>query len=313
MTKRSPIGRGWDLLRSHKKAVVFFYLTNLLISSVLIFPFMEVFERSLGPGLYRQKMLEALDYDWLTLFQENAAGFAATFSPAVLGLSPFARHLEWVLDSGLSELPWTILALGAVYIVIHAFFAAAAIGSFAMDPAGTNIREFFRNGGQFFGRMFRNSLLALMVYWLLQQAIAGPFRMLVEYATRDAFSERSLFYWNVSRYIVLLFLFMFVNMVFDYSRIRTAVEDRTSVLLAFLSALAFSLKNFFSAYGLYLSITVLGVLWVLLYGGVEYLLPQASWVTILLAFVCQQIYIIGRLIVKVLFYSAQLHFLNDRR
>lgn len=94
---------GWQLLRRHKKAGIYFYLANLVVASLLLFPFMQVFEDSLGPGLYREKLVGELDYDWYGLFQDRVTGFASTLAPWVLGAGPFARNLELLLDGELDR------------------------------------------------------------------------------------------------------------------------------------------------------------------------------------------------------------------
>ena len=300
--------QGWKLLRLHKKAVIYFYLANLFVASLLLLPFMQVFEDSLGPGLYRQKLVGDLDYDWYGLFQDRVTGFASTFAPWVLGAGPFARNLEMMLDATLTELPWAILSLGALYLLLTSFLLAAAVSSFALDPQGTSLRQFFRNGGMFFGRFFRLAVLAVLAFWFVASWLVEPLSDLAEFLTNRALTDRGAFYWNLARYLIVLGVFLFLNMLFDYAKIKTAIEDRTSVLLAFISALRFCVTYFVGAFGFYLLITALGLAWVLLYTGIEGLLPQQSWGTILLALIWQQLFLMGRLTVKLLFYSGQMQF-----
>ncbi|MCZ6486524.1 MAG: hypothetical protein O6826_12585 [Acidobacteria bacterium] len=299
---------GWQLLRRHKKAVIYLYLANLFVASLLLFPFMQVFEDSLGPGLYREKLVGELDYDWYGLFQDRVTGFASTFAPWVLGGGPFARNLELLLDGELTQLPWAIISLGVLYILLNSFLLAAAVGSFALEPQGTGIRQFFRNGGLFFGRFFRLAVLAVLAFWFVASWMVEPLGDLVEYLTNQALTDRVAFYWNLARYLIVLGIFLFLNMLFDYAKIQTAVENRTSVLLAFISAVRFCVRYFFAAFGFYLLITALGLAWVILYTSLEGLLPQQSWGTILLAIIGQQLYLMGRLMVKLLFYSGQMQF-----
>ncbi len=252
---------GWKLLRRHKKAVIYFYLANLLVASLLLFPFMQVFEDSLGPGLYREKLVGDLDYDWYGLVQDRVTGFASTFTPWVLGAGPFARNLELLLDGELTELPWAIVSLGALYILLNSFLLAAAVGSFALEPQGTSIRQFFRNGGMFFGRFFRLAVLAVLAFWFVASWMVEPLGDLGEYLTNQALTDRGAFFWNLARYLIVLGIFLFLNMLFDYAKIKTAIENRTSVLLAFISAVRFCVTYFFSAFGFYLLITALGLAW----------------------------------------------------
>ncbi len=304
--------QGWYQLGNHKKTVFYFYCANLLVAALLLVPFMQVFEDSLGPGLYRDKLVGQLDYDWYTLFTDRVTGFASTFTPWVLGAGPFARNWEVLLDGDLTELPWVIVSLGALYTLLNSFLLAAAVGSLALDPEGTSFREFFRNGGMFFGRFFRLAVLAVLAFWFVGSWIVEPLSDLVEKLTNAAVTDRGAFYWNVTHYVIVLVIFLFLNMLFDYAKIKTALEDRTSVVVAFFSALKFCTTSFFSSFGFYLLITVVGLACVVLYTGIEWLLPQQGWLTILLAAIVQQLYMMGRLTVKLLFYSGQMQFYLKR-
>ena len=299
-------------MRCHKKAVMFFYLGNLSIAGLLALPFMVVFERSLGSGVYREKLLRSLDYDWLMLFGERVTGFASTFSPAVMGVGPFARNLDALLDGKLFDFPLALLALGGVYVVLNSFFLSAALGSFGLDPKGTTMGGFLGNGGEFFGRFLRLAILAFLAFYFLNAWVGEPLKALVSHISVGALQETSVLFWKNARFVLLLLLFLFVNMVFDYARIKTVLEDRTSIILAFLSALTFCISHFLPALAFYLMITGLGVLWVLIYTVGDSLLPQQHWFLILVVFVWQQLYVVGRLSLKLLFYTSQLHFLLDR-
>ena len=211
------LSEGWRLLTQHKKAVLFLYLANLMVASLLLVPFMETFDRSLGPGLYREQMVNSLDYDWYTLFRDRVTGLASTFAPWVMGAGPFAKNLEMLLDGEIGGIHWEILSVGGLYVFLQTFLLAAALGSIALDPKGTSTREFFRNGATFFGRFFRLSMLAMLAFWVIDAWLIGPLTSLVEGMAEGALTDREAFYWNLSRYLLVLVIFMVVNMLFDYA------------------------------------------------------------------------------------------------
>lgn len=306
------LSEGWRLLTQHKKSVLFLYLANLMVAALLLVPFMEAFDRSLGPGLYREQMVNSLDYDWYTLFRDRVTGVAATFAPWVMGAGPFAKNLETLLDGEITEFPWEILSVGGLYVLLQTFLLAAALGSFALDPKGTSARDFFRNGATYFGRFFRLSLLALLMFWVIDSWIIGPLTSLVNDLAEGALTDREAFYWNLSRYLLLLAIFMVVNMFFDYAKIKAAAEDRTSMVLSLLSGISFCKRYFLSACALYLVIAGAGVVGVLVYTGVEHVLPQQTWIPILLAILWQQLYVVCRLSIKLFFYTSQMQFYLER-
>ena len=304
--------RGLQLLGRHKKAIGFFYLLNLSLAGILLPLFLREFDRSLGQGLVGERLMGKLDYHWLSLFRERFSELGSAFGSTTLGLGPFAHNLETLLDGKMGSGPAAVVALGGLYLLIHSFLLGSALGSFSRDPQGTSFREFFRNGGFFWGRFFRASLLAVVLFALVAFFIAQPSTRWVERLTQDAFTEVSVLAARLIRYLLLLILFLFLNMLMDYTKLKIALEDRTSVILAFLSATRFCLRNFFFSYGLYLLIVVLSLLWVLLYSVVEYVLPQESGPLITIALLWQQLYLVGRLSIKLLFYSTQAQVLADR-
>ena len=304
---RRDLWGGWSVLRRHKKAVVCLYLSNLALASLLLFPFMEIFEQSLGPGLYRDTLAGQLDYDWYLLFQDRARGFAATFTPAVLGAGPFAESVQMLLEGRLTELPRGILSIGSLYLVFSSVVLAAAVGSFALDPDGTSVRGFLKTGAMFFGRFFRLSLLTILVFWFVKSWVVEPSAELLAYAQSQATTDIGAFGWELARYLFLAMVFLVVNMVSDYAKIKTAVENRTSVVLAFVSSAVFCRRHFLRAYGFYALILTIGVLWTVTYVGLEHFWPRHGGLALLGTLLLQQVFILGRMALKLLSYSGQMH------
>ena len=313
LNMRQILSGGWRLLTRHKKAVFFFYLTNVMVAAFLLVPFMEVFDHSLGLGLYREQMVHALDYDWYTLFVDRVTGFASTFAPWVMGAGPFAKNMEALLNGEITQFPWEILCLGGVYVFLQTFLLGATLGSLSLNPKGTSTRQFFQNGVIFFGRFFRLAVLALLTFWVLDSWIIEPLAFLVNKLSEGALTDRGASAWNLVYYLLMLLVFMIVNMLFDYAKIKVAIEDSTSIILSFLAGVNFCKKHFLAAFGLYLGITMLGVIGVLIYTGVEHVLPQRTWLPIVVAIFWQQLYVLGRLSIKLFFYTSQVQFYLQRQ
>ncbi len=299
---------GWGLLARHKKAVVFYYLSNLLLASLLLFPFVDAFEGSLGDGDYREKMVERLDYDWFELLQDRAQGLASTFSPSVTGWGPFARNLETLLSGKWGSLPLEILGIGLLYLLANSFLTAATLASVAIDPGGNSIREFLRLGGEFWGRFFRLSLLSLTCFGLAYWILLGPLHSWTQTMSGGASVGRDAFLWSFSGLLLGGVILAAINLVFDYAKVITASSDRTSVILASLSALFFWFNHLLPAAGLYLALSLLGLLWIALMTTLEGVIPQAAGLGIVAALIVQQIYMVGRLALRFYFYTAQLEF-----
>ncbi len=300
--------QGWRLLKRHKKAIVFYYLANLLVASLVLVPFVTAFEDSLGQGDYRETQVERLDNDWYQLLRHRAGSLLGTFSPSVTGLGPFARNLDRLLDGRLGDLPAELVGLGVLYLLINSFLTAAALGSAAVDPRGCSMREFLRTGGEFFGRFLRLGLLSLAAVGAVWLVLLGPLQSWTRDLADAAAVDRTAQLWRWAGLAAAGLLLGFVNLVFDYAKAITAASDRSSVLLASLSALFFCITYLVPATGLYVLLSVLGVAWILAAVSLESLIPQASGWGILTAFLLLQLTMVGRLTLRFWFYTAQLRF-----
>ena len=133
----------------------------------------------------------------------------------------------------------------------------------------------------------------------------------------DSFSDAAAtevtgFYLSLARYLLVLVLVLVLDLILDYARIKVVLEDRTSVLLAVVAAAGFCKRNFLGATGLYLLLVGFTLVWAGLYLGFDTLVGDDSWGGILVAFVVQQIHMLGRMALKLLGFGAQIQFVKSR-
>ena len=311
MTLTGCVAQGWRNLSAHKKSILYLYLVILGSASILLLPFMESFESSLGAGVYRERLVTALDYDWYQLFRDRARGAAESFGPWVLGAGPFFHTLEVLLEDGFGKLPPVVLGAVAIYLLLHTFVLSAAVSSLHLNPGGGSTRGFLRNGADFFGRFLRLSVLALLLYWCLRQLLI-PLDGWVDSYSAAAATEVTGFYLSLTRYFLVLVLVLLLDLILDYARIKVVLEDRTSILLAVLAAARFCERNFLGATGLYLLLACFTLVWSGLYLGFDTLAGDDSWGGILVLFLVQQIHMLGRMALKLLGFGAQIQFVKSR-
>ena len=311
MTLTGCVAQGWRNVSAHKKSILYLYLVILGSASILLLPFMESFESSLGAGVYRERLVTALDYDWYQLFRDRARGAAESFGPWVLGAGPFLHTLEVLLEDGFGKLPPAVLGAVAIYLLMQTFVLSAAVSSLHLHPGGGSTRVFLRNGADFFGRFLRLSVLALILYWCLRQALT-PVDGWVDSYSAAAATEVTGFYLSLARYFLVLVLVLLLDLILYYARIKVVLEDRTSILLAVVAAAGFVKRNFLGATGLYLLLACFTLVWAGLYLGVDTLAVDDSRGGILVLFVVQQIHMLGRMALKLLGFGAQIQFVKSR-
>lgn len=312
MPMKTTLGAGLRRLSAHKKGIVLAYAVNLAVAGIVLLPFMTIFEESLEGGLYNEKLLENLDYDWYQLFSERVSGFASTFSPGLTGYGPFLRNLEALLEFSLTALPGLLVALGFIYVLANTYVNAAFIGSLAMDPGGTTVREFLRTGGEFMGRFFRLSLLSLFAFFAVNSLILEPVRAMAHELAVSSLTDRIAFYWELGVYCLALPLLLLLNMIFDYAKITLAQGNRTSSFLALCSALRFVWTYPGNALLLYAVLILLGTAGVFVFVSVESWIPPAGIPGMAVAIGVQQLYLAFRIAMRLYFYSAQTQFYLDR-
>ena len=306
------LSRGLATLRLHKKSILLPYLANVLMGLTLAVPFAFHFQAMLGESAYQERMLGSMDFVWMEWFRHHDGGLGSTFGPTLLGIAPFLHHLELIITGELHRLPVLILTVGALYLVLQSFMTAAILGSLANDPRGTTVREFLRNGSEFFGRILRVRILSLSVLGVGIWLIGLPLGERAVILALTAPTERRAFLIAVGFQGAFLAVILGLKLISDYAKITVVHQDRSSVFLGYVSALSFCLSNYLPAAGLYLCMIVAGVLWAWLHVGLDSLIPQASALGILSGLLLQQAYMGGRLALRACFLSSQTHFFLQR-
>ena len=257
---------------------------------------------SLGHSLEAGSMADGVNHEWWERFAETAAGLDRTFTPTIIGFGAVLDNLSRFLDNG--DLALGVASLAAAYLLVWLFLAGGVLDRYARDRP-TRVQAFFGACGTYFFRFLRLAVIGAIGYLFLFGLVhAWLFTSLFGWATRDVTVERTAFLIRLGLYAGFLGLLAFWNVVMDYAKIRAVVEDRRSMLGAFLAGWRFVVGHPSKAGGLYCLNATAFLVVVLLYalvapgasGGVA-----AAW----LAFAVGQAYLLARLAVKLAFYASQ--------
>jgi hypothetical protein len=104
---------------------------------------------------------------------------------------------------------------------------------------------------------------------------------------------------------VALLMFLFLNMVFDYAKIRTVSEDRRDPVDAVLDSFRFVARHWAATVGTYALVSVLAAGLAAVYWMLSGALPKTSLPWLVVAFVLQQAFVCGRVGVKLLYLAGQ--------
>jgi hypothetical protein len=274
------------------------WLSTLLLALPLAIVLQEMIGAHLGSSMAAQTAADGVNYDWWNEFLAQTSGIGATFVPAILGFAAVIKNISTVADA--SAMPTIVAITLAIYMLVALFLSGGILDRLARDHH-LGAGAFFSACGVYFVRFIRLGIMAGAVYWVLfvpyhQWLFDGLYPALTAEMTveRTAFFIRLVLY---AAFAVPLFAF---NILFDYAKIRAVVEDRRSMLGAIGASWRFIRRQPLAVCGLY---AINAVAFLLVIGLYYVIVPDASADT--LAFAIGQLYIVLRVIVRLLFAASQ--------
>jgi hypothetical protein len=259
----------------------------------------------LDSSLAAEAAASGVNYDWWNEFLAQAAGVGQSFVPAIIGFAAVVKNLSGIADA--QGLPVVILAAVSAHAVLSMFLLGGVMDRLARDRAiGT--AGFFAACGVYFVRFIRLGALAVGVYWVLFARLhPWLFDRVLGELTRDLTVERTAFMYRVAFYALFFSIVVMVNLLFDYAKVRAVVEDRHSMIGALAAGARFVRRNAGAAIGLYaLNATV----FLLVIGLYALVAPGAT--ASAGAFAIGQLYIVLRVVVRMLFAASQIALFQSR-
>ncbi|MFQ5603714.1 MAG: hypothetical protein ACE5HS_10640 [bacterium] len=293
---------GIGLVSQSKKYLLMVYLINLAVAVMLGTLVSNRLEKSFGNSLASEKMLASWDDHWYRSYSTQVQGVARTFSPSVVGIGAVFNGLDTFLQGELREGNQTIVAVGLLTLLLWTFFSAGFISIYSARQETTS---FFEKAAFFFPRFLGLAALAGVLYYLLFHFVLNWLNESVDELTRETIDERVHFAYTVIKYLLLWMVVWSVNLLFDYSKILTVVKDHKNFLTAPLQAVVLIFRNIGKTFGLYFSIGLLGIIFMLVYWLIAPGAKQSSWVFIAGTFVLGQFYLVSRIFTRCLFFAGQ--------
>ena len=285
--------------------VIGVWLSTLLLAVPLAIVLQDMIGAHLGDSIAARTAATGVNYDWWNEFLAQASGVGVSFVPAILGFAAVMKNLSTIADA--SGLPSVIAIAVVMNQAVSLFLAGGALDRLARDHAiGTG--AFFSASGVYFVRFIRLGVIASAVYWVLFVPYHGwLFNSVYPVLTADVTVERTAFLIRLVLYAAFAVPLFFVNILFDYAKIRAVVEDRRSMIGAVIASWRFVWRHPGAVWGLYmlnagLFLIVIAIYFLIAPGG------SAN----LLAFAIGQLYIVLRVIVRLQFTASQTSLFQGR-
>lgn len=285
--------------------ILWLYMTSLVLAIPFTLVLRGILKESIGGSLVHENLRQGFDLSWYGEFSFESRGLADTFGPSVVGMLPVLGNLEKLLEGEVLRVDATVLLFGALFLLAWAFFAGGILDCYARSDEAYSRSRFFSRSGEYFFRFVRLMVIAGVIYWVIFRWVAKPLHNWLESAIRDVTVERTAMFFTLLLYALVAFLLVLANMILDYAKIALVVEQRRSSVLAFFRGLRFVFSQPGKTFGLYLILAAVGLVLLIFYSLVAPGAGQSSWVTIGLAFLVGQAYLVARLILKLWFLASQ--------
>ena len=278
--------------------VIGVWLSTIVLALPLALVLQEQIGAHLGTSMAAQTAADGVNFDWWNEFLAQTSGVGASFVPAILGFAAVMKNISTVAD--VTAMPTVIAIAVTMYLLLSMFLAGGILDRLARDH-DLGAGAFFSACGVYFVRFIRLGAIAAVVYW----ALFGPYHTwlfdeVYPALTADITVERTAFFIRLGLYAAFAVPLFAFNILFDYAKIRAVVEDRRSMLGAIVASWRFMRRHPIAVWAVY----KINAFVFLLVIGLYYLIaPGASADT--LAFAIGQLYIVLRVIVRLLFAASQ--------
>jgi hypothetical protein len=269
------------------KMILFLLVANILFTIPIVVPiFLLIVQTSSGTLAAERLFADKIDLKWLTdVFNHQIAGAS--------------------LESVGIQIGTLLFVMGSSYLLLNTLFSGGIMRVFESDDGRFKMTGFWAGCGAYFWRFFRLMLIsmifygaALVLFFLLRRA--------VDRATEEATAYQSVLAGRWAVMLLLILLFAFINMVFDYAKIGTVFNDSRMMFRETFRAFRFALRHFFSAFGLYLLIAITGFSIFLILARLRESLNQSSVIAVFIAILLGQIAIASRMWARLVLYAAEM-------
>jgi len=308
--------QGWGRVSKFKKMWLFLFLVNILFALLLAIPMQDTLKSSFGNSLVEDNMRKGYDYRWYRHFQYEGKGLSNAFFAYVSGWGAIVENLEKLVSGELFAQHFSLMTVGIIYMVLNIFFMGGIIGLYNTPDAKFTFAQFFSQAGTYFWRFIRLFIISLPFYILLVYMLRGWLSMTIFRSTIDMNIQWPSFLLNLGVNLLALFLLCLINMIFDYAKISTVAQQGKSMLRQTARAIKFVFKNFSKTLRLYYLLFIVGIILVAIYALIEPRFDQAILASLIFIFLIQQLFILGKIWIRLAFYARQLELfkkLSQRR
>jgi hypothetical protein len=272
------------------KMFVVLWLVNFVTASVIYFLFSGYLSDVIGNRLVAANFLKGFDFETFfeLIIHEGEAWHWILYVAFILAFLYY-----WV----------SLFFHGGILSVLKSRGVTGELGNRNMRFAPA----FFQGAGKYFGRFFRLAIYSLLL-WLIVGLVYFLLNLVIKSLTAGGTNEPAIYYGFWARAIIILFLYFLVRMIGDYARIKLVAEDSKAVFGSLLFSVRFVFGSFFKTSILYYLMLITGLIIFYAYWVIQKMVPAQTLLSILIAFLIGQVFILSRGWLKIALQAAQLRF-----
>jgi len=271
------------------RIALYLWIMNLIAGAALTIPVAILLSESTQYNLVGDSMLRDFDYLWYTQVFSNNSGFPA-FSLNILA------------------------AAGLVYMFFYSIFSGGIIAVYLHKIQHITVRQFLGKCIHYAPRMVGLWLISLFVFVLVMYSTYRLSEFMIDSIIANTYSDKTVYYLTYLKLLLLFAVGVFFHLVGDYSKIKAIVNHGKTVFSDYVGAVIFLLKNMKNVLYLFLLISFIAVIFWAAYFYGEGSLNQNTWILIWIVFFIQQIYMLIRILLRLIFYASEIRLyssLND--
>ncbi|MEG8947088.1 hypothetical protein [Rosettibacter firmus] len=266
------------------KFVILFWFTNSVFALVLSIPIYNLLLNSLKYSLLSDELSSGFNYFWYLQF----------------------RHLYKI---PLDQIPWAIYTVAGIYTIIQTFYLGGLISIFNQFKKNHYV-DFFYGGVKYFFRFFKVLLISL-IFYIVAFFINDLFGDAINLIFSNTEFIKTEFFIRFLRYVLLLFFIGIITLISDYTKVSLALKDKTKVIKEIISTTVFIKNNFTLIFYVFLLIAIFSAIGSLMYNLIVIEIPRTPYYFLILSFIIQQMLIIFRLLIRMLFCSSEVIIYKD--
>jgi len=272
----------------------------------------QAIEAEIGASRVAGDLRARMDLVWLGEFHEASDGLGATLEPATTSRVDFLHNLDLLLGGRLFEQHRALVAAGVGYALCWLFLLGGLIDRYARGGGRFDLSDFLAASGRHYSRLLGLTLIAAPLYggifWGATR-IYGAFGK----AVRDVTAETTILQYYLAVAVPLLLSFALVMLVIDYAKIAAVLDEGSTLFQALRRGCRLVLRRPFTVFGLAILVTACSLGLIGLRTLTDLGSAEGSALGVLGVFLVGQLFLVGRLALRLAFVSSEVFVYRELR